>query len=239
MPKGIYKRSDKQIKHLKDLSNRPRTLRNGGYYAIHKWLKKYYGKANKCENPFCEKKSLLFHWAKLKDKPYEHKKENFIQLCVICHRRYDDSPERGIKAGKSRSGIKMPDKQKEKISKSCKGIHIGNKHSAKKIIQTDFNGNVIKIWTSISEAALKLNISASGITMCTRGQIKKSGGFKWSYVDEDEKEKIKLFNKKCLLCLIEYQSAMKKQIFCGISCQSKSKGKNYKNIIEANKHVID
>lgn len=184
MPTGIYKRSKKQLDFLKELSARPKLLRNGGYHAVHKWLYKNYGKANKCENPFCEKTSNIFQWAKLKEKEYKHDRENFIQLCVLCHRRYDDTIERGIKCGKSRLGSKMTVAQRKKISKSCKGIHKNNKHSAKKIIQTDFEGNVIKIWDCMKDAATSLNICISGITMCAKGQIKKSGGFKWTYLNK-------------------------------------------------------
>lgn len=62
-------------------------------------------------------------------------------------------------------------------------MHKGNKHSAKKIIQISLTGDIIKMWDCISDAAIKLNISPSGITMCARGQLKKSGGFRWSYLN--------------------------------------------------------
>jgi len=64
-------------------------LRGGGYDAIHKWLRKHYGKADRCENPFCDGKSKRYHWAKLTEAKYEHKRENFWMLCASCHRVYD------------------------------------------------------------------------------------------------------------------------------------------------------
>lgn len=66
-----------------------RTLRGGGYHAIHKWLVKHFGSAQLCEGEQCNGKSKLYHWAKLNDREYEHKRENFIQLCSSCHRKYD------------------------------------------------------------------------------------------------------------------------------------------------------
>lgn len=68
MPTGIYKRNPEQLKRLKDLANKPRKLRNGGYFAIHKWLIKHYGKANKCENQLCCKTRTKYHYALIKKK---------------------------------------------------------------------------------------------------------------------------------------------------------------------------
>lgn len=61
-----------------------------GYWGIHKWLYKYYGKANYCENLKCSKKSKIFHWALIKNKNYERKRDNFMQLCMSCHWKYDE-----------------------------------------------------------------------------------------------------------------------------------------------------
>lgn len=59
------------------------------YFSVHDWLKKTFGKANKCENSICSGKCKIFHWAKLKDKAYEKKRENFWMLCQSCHAIYD------------------------------------------------------------------------------------------------------------------------------------------------------
>lgn len=75
------------------ISAEHRTLRGGGYQAIHKWLRKHYGKADRCENPNCLGVSISYQWAKLADKEYEHKRENFIKLCAQCHRLYDQKPD--------------------------------------------------------------------------------------------------------------------------------------------------
>jgi len=61
-----------------------------GYKGIHIWLIKTFGKATKCDNPNCPKKSKVFQWAKLRNKEYERKRENFFQLCRSCHILYDN-----------------------------------------------------------------------------------------------------------------------------------------------------
>lgn len=60
-----------------------------GYFGIHKWLLKVYGKATKCENIDCLKINKMYEWAKLRDKQYKRRRNHFIQLCRSCHRYYD------------------------------------------------------------------------------------------------------------------------------------------------------
>lgn len=66
-------------------------LRGGkSYGTIHQWIARHFGKANRCENEACSKKSNTFNWALIKGKEYAHKRENFFMLCVSCHRKYDE-----------------------------------------------------------------------------------------------------------------------------------------------------
>lgn len=83
-----------------------------GYFGIHKWLARIYGKANKCENINCLKRSTNFQWAKIKDKSYTRKRENFWMLCFGCHKRYD-----------------FNEKVRENLKKSHKGQIPWNKKS--------------------------------------------------------------------------------------------------------------
>ena len=59
------------------------------YSKIHHWLKKNFGRANRCEAIGCLGKSTNYHWAKKKGKRYQYKRENFMQMCVSCHGKYD------------------------------------------------------------------------------------------------------------------------------------------------------
>jgi len=66
---------------------------NIGYGGIHDWLQDNFPKPEKCEN--CGKRGEKnngkwnIEWAKLKNKEYERKRENFWKLCHKCHSKYD------------------------------------------------------------------------------------------------------------------------------------------------------
>ena len=60
------------------------------YQEIHRWLRKNYGNANKCESAFCGDACKIYEWALLKHKKYDKNRENFVQLCKRCHCNYDN-----------------------------------------------------------------------------------------------------------------------------------------------------
>lgn len=64
-----------------------------GNMALHDWIKRYYGLASKCENRKCLGKSKIYQWANISGK-YKRRRSDFKQLCVSCHRRYDDRKRR-------------------------------------------------------------------------------------------------------------------------------------------------
>ncbi len=125
MPVGVYKRSKEQLKRLAELSRQPRTLRGGGYQAIHMWLNKNFGKANKCENKNCPKTSKKYHHALRKGFKHEHKRENYIMFCAKCHFDYDITNDRRKKQANSLRGYKQSKEHKLRISKSMKGKNKG------------------------------------------------------------------------------------------------------------------
>lgn len=96
---------------------------NAGYKAIHEWLRKNFGSANRCENKNCDKTSKNFHWAKKKRKKYTHDRNAFIQLCVKCHKKYDYKKDTSKKISDSKKGIKVfwknPDEVKKKLSEKA------------------------------------------------------------------------------------------------------------------------
>lgn len=55
---------------------------------------------------------------------------------------------------------------------------------SKKVLQKSKNGNIIKIWDSISEAQNQLKISNISKCCKNRGYCKTAGGFRWEYVNE-------------------------------------------------------
>ena len=52
-------------------------------------------------------------------------------------------------------------------------------HTRKKVRQIDAEGNVIKIWQSMSEAARELGLHVSNISHCCSGRIGSTGGYRW------------------------------------------------------------
>lgn len=58
-------------------------------WQIHRWLRSHFGPASKCENPQCEGRSKNYQWAKKTGSRYAKRRENFIQLCQMCHVAYD------------------------------------------------------------------------------------------------------------------------------------------------------
>jgi len=63
--------------------------KNIGYWAIHSWLKKTFGKANKCTNLNCKKKSKIYDYCLRKGFKHERKRCNYTRLCRSCHIIYD------------------------------------------------------------------------------------------------------------------------------------------------------
>lgn len=79
-----------------DFKGRNFNGKNPTYAAAHSWIKKYNGNAKKCENReynvlyfSCSNKSNNFQWAKKKGRRYSRDIDDYYQLCVSCHSKYD------------------------------------------------------------------------------------------------------------------------------------------------------
>lgn len=77
------------------------------YRVIHSWIQYRYGRASKCENKKCQRKSAMFNWCLKKGKKYERKRENFFELCKSCHSKYDFTEEMRKKFSQIRKGKKI------------------------------------------------------------------------------------------------------------------------------------
>ncbi len=85
---------------------------------------------------------------------------------------------------------------REKLSKKAKqtlngldNLKLGSKKSQIAIIQKTKDGEIIKEWESLQQAADELSIERSNISHCLSGRIKTSGGFKWEYKTSVKKHK--------------------------------------------------
>ena len=75
------------------------------------------------------------------------------------------------------SGDKNPMKRKEVREK-----FLGAKNSgAKALFQIDIDGNIIKRWDCMSDAARILNASTSNISACCRGKLSQTKGYYFKY----------------------------------------------------------
>lgn len=73
-------------------------------------------------------------------------------------------------------------RMKEAASKRTNKLPTGkDHHNSKSIIQFDLEGNQIKVFESIHQAAKELSIQPNGICLCCKGKLKKTGGFIFRY----------------------------------------------------------
>jgi group I intron endonuclease len=99
------------------------------------------------------------------------------------------------KTSKSMTGKTHSDRTKKKMSEAKKGHPMytnawkekmkkgawNSGTSSKPIIQCDLEGNIIKEWKSISEAAKHINKTSSAISECCSNKRKTAYGYKWEY----------------------------------------------------------
>ena len=81
MPKGIFYPRSKEGEKRR-LASMPKGKDHWRYdhyniRAIHRWINKYYGKADRCEDPNCKNISAWFEWALIKGRKYLRKRENY------------------------------------------------------------------------------------------------------------------------------------------------------------------
>ena len=101
-------------------------------------------------------------------------------------------------------GRTLPDETRVKISNSNKGRKLSEKAQKAfeearircKVTQYSLQGELIKIWDSISEAGRCLNIDASSIAKCCKDIYSNAGGFIWKYYENEiTEEEVILRNK--------------------------------------------
>ena len=90
------------------------------------------------------------------------------------------------KISQALTGRKLSEDTKLKMSKNRKGSDNPN---SKIICQYDLNMNFINIWKFKKQAAEKLNINSSAISMCCHSIHKTAGGYQWKYLyDQTQKD---------------------------------------------------
>jgi hypothetical protein len=126
------------------------------YHQVHHWLNRTFGLATHCENKNCKcPEAKRFEYALKKGFSYEKNKDNFIMLCISCHRKYDYTPE----------------------------AHeaIVNSRKRKPIIQLSKENVKINEYASICEAAEKTSVNKGNIKSTLRNKRPSAGGYFWTY----------------------------------------------------------
>lgn len=128
------------------------------------------------------------------------------------------SEEQKKKISESLKGNIISESARKKLSDGMKGRFLGvNSPCAKKIVQYDMQGNLIKIWDSISDAARKLKLDPGHIAKCchnTDGYFKTAGGCIWRFFGvELTKEYVNECNQyKRSRCISQY--SLSKELIC-------------------------
>ena len=95
------------------------------------------------------------------------------------------------KLSRANKGKKASEETKRKISEGRKGKLKGKESpSAKKVLQYDLDGNLVKEWDCLMDIQRALNVSYSSIWAVCNDKRKQIKGYVWKYKDE------KIVNKK-------------------------------------------
>lgn len=124
-------------------------------------------------------------------KSYENKREKLLKA----NTGRPCSQETREKISKGNKGKKRTPEQRERLSKAKKGFVPSNKgipmteerrlKQAKPVNQYTLDGEFIKTWTYIKDAAEALNISRDNICACCKHRKNSAGGYKWEYTNQE------------------------------------------------------
>jgi group I intron endonuclease len=119
-----------------------------------------------------------------------HTEETRMQLSQKAKERFSDSTNHPFYGKHIFVGDDNPfygkthsEESRQKISEANNGKNNGR---ARKIVQYDKHGNLIKIWGCIKDASVALGINYTSIGACCNGRQKTAGGFIWKYFIEED-----------------------------------------------------
>jgi group I intron endonuclease len=118
------------------------------------------------------------------------------------------SEETKQKISNSLQGNIITEETREKISEALKGKRTGSESPyAKKVVQYDLNGNLIKVWDSVIDAGKALGVDKGNISHCCNNykSHKTIAGYIWRWLgDELTEEYISFCNQKNKKCVSQY-----------------------------------
>lgn len=195
----FYQRRKKHFNSLKNKTHHSRHLQNAiNKYGIENFI---FEKLANCPNEYLLK---LEQWFINEIKP------NY-NICITAGSSLGLKRSDEVKAkysiaqtgNKKFLGKKHSKETKNKFSEIRKGIIpinailVSSQKRKVKIVQMDLLGVEIKVWDSIKEAGVSLNIPATNICQAVNGKLKTAGKFKWRCVEDNMS--FKVINNKYLL----------------------------------------
>lgn len=159
MPKGVY------IRKVTEVTLKPENI----YAKVHQYLRRRHGNAQKCE--FCgevgkeELKRWNIEWALKKGKVYSKNVDDYLHLCIKCHRKYD-----------------VTEQFRELIRQRLKG----NTNKRKPVGQY-LDGILIATFPSGTHAAIVMGVVPSTINSVLKKTDRKVKGFEWRRLTDYER----------------------------------------------------
>lgn len=98
------------------------------------------------------------------------------------------SEETRKKTSETMKGVPKSEETRQRMSEAQKGREKPKGKDSKKAVaihQFDKDGNFIKEFGSLADAASELGCQRSGICFCLKGRIKSSGGYVWKYASQE------------------------------------------------------
>lgn len=139
------------------------------YAQVHYWMYANFGLATRCESVTCNGKHKKYEWALVRGMKYEKKRENFIMLCISCHRKYDMTDRQRQKMREGKLGSKQT--METKLKRAKKHYKITE--------QYDLQGNFLNRFESRKDAIKATGALGNGIGAVIAGRQKTAGGFIW------------------------------------------------------------
>lgn len=139
------------------------------YKRIHRYVRISKGRASKCVQ--CgDQKAKRYEWALKHGCRYDFNLDNFIELCVRCHKRYDMTPDLHNILKESRKGESFLKKMRETAIR-------------RKVVMMDVNGSEIKVFDSIKQASIEMGVGRTAIMNHLAKASGVCGGYKWKYAN--------------------------------------------------------
>lgn len=127
------------------------------YTKVHRWVSKILGRDSFCESCGTEE-DRRYEWANISGE-YKEEVEDWLRMCVPCHRKFD-----------------MTDEWKHNMSIVRKGRILGYQRT---VTQYNLKGDIVSTYPSVANASRMTGIVRTAISNALIGLSKTAGGYSW------------------------------------------------------------